>query len=94
MQQSDYEIVGKFGFESRTHRQNSFNSKDWSCFLFILFLPYHRAIRTKHIHTQSCTLASRKTDIKTPAKKTAQAQSLFCPRFRGGFQTGFLRAKN
>lgn len=22
MQQSDYEIVGKFGFESRTHRKN------------------------------------------------------------------------
>ena len=63
-------------------------------FLFILFLPYRRAIRTKHIHTQSCTLASRKTDIKTPAKNNAKAQSLFCPRFRGGFQTGFLRAKN
>ena len=51
--------------------------------MFILFLPYRRAIRTKHIHTQSGTLASRKTDIKTPAKKTAQAQSLFCPRFQG-----------
>lgn len=23
MQQSDYEIVGKFGFESRTHRNNT-----------------------------------------------------------------------
>ena len=29
--------------------------------MFILFLPYRRAIRTKHIHTQSGTLASRKT---------------------------------
>lgn len=26
MQQSDYEIVGKFGFESRTHRLNVLNS--------------------------------------------------------------------
>ena len=51
--------------------------------MFILFLPYRRAIRTKHIHTQSCTLASRKTDIKTPAKNNAKAQCLFCPHFRG-----------
>lgn len=27
MQQSDYEIVGKFGFESRPHRISSLNLK-------------------------------------------------------------------
>ena len=26
MQQSDYEIVGKFGFESRTHRKKALKS--------------------------------------------------------------------
>ena len=41
MQQSDYEIVGKFGFESRTHRQlqskirkSSDSQRDWSFFIF------------------------------------------------------------
>jgi len=27
MQQSDYEIVGKFGFESRTHRESKYQMK-------------------------------------------------------------------
>ena len=29
MQQSDYEIVGKFGFESRTHRKKIKNIRLW-----------------------------------------------------------------
>lgn len=35
MQQSDYEIVGKFGFESRTHRENNKARKFQICGLYL-----------------------------------------------------------
>lgn len=55
MQQSDYEIVGKFGFESRTHRRKALilNSMESGLFCFrsrsvsgfnVLFLFHYRIV--------------------------------------------------
>ena len=66
MQQSDYEIVGKFGFESRPHRRTRKRDGYSNRLVFFYLSTIKRKIKTLHGFRMTACVARRRVLVPIP----------------------------